>query len=338
MTTIPSKFPLIDKNMSNEEYHRGSWQKQFISSTALKNYLVSPKMFDACRRNPELHEISLSASIQGSVYHSLLASLTNKGDFSDFEREFFTFEPPINEKTGAPYGINTNAYAAALQFAKDSHPGKELTSEAEVATAKKMIEEMLFDNGQTSDFVQRLLKEGEAEVSYFLEKDGVKLKFRPDILTDKYIGDWKTIGSLDLHPQTLINQIKKCGYGISAAFYQYCYWLITGKWLEFIWIFQMKSAPYDAVVVSASEFAYKYNSQTGELLRGSSAIQFEKILAEHIACTKSGIFPGSEVFIEPNSEGERIMHLQDRYNDVHEFYDENAATESTIKLAGLKRA
>ena len=127
MTQKPKNLPAIILDMPNEEYHRGEWSRDFVSSTQLKNLLISPKAFDYLRRIGGV-EISLEASMKGSVYHAILASIANTGCLDEFESEYFVFEPPINPTTGAAYGISSQKYQIAYQQALAEHPGMEATS------------------------------------------------------------------------------------------------------------------------------------------------------------------------------------------------------------------
>lgn len=213
----PDKLPFVSFDMPNNDYHRGEWQKEFISSTQLKRYLVSPKYFQFIREHPEEDTVGLEASMQGSVYHSMLASLVNKGDLeTDFKDEFFVFEPPINPKTGAAFGVGTKAYMEVYEQALAENPGKEATSEAEVAKAKAMINCLLNACGRTSDAVKQLIEWGQAETSFFCEYKGWKFKVRTDLQTQNKIVDWKTISAPDLHQSTVVRQINKLHYGITC--------------------------------------------------------------------------------------------------------------------------
>lgn len=107
--------------MPNEEYHRGEWCRDFVSSTQLKEFLVSPKAFDYLRRNGG-KDISLEASMKGSVYHAILASIANTGCLDEFEKEYFVFEPPINPATGAAYGIATRSIKRRINRPSMSTP------------------------------------------------------------------------------------------------------------------------------------------------------------------------------------------------------------------------
>lgn len=321
----PDKFPFVSPDMSNEDYHRGEWQKEFISSTQIKRYLVSPKYFQFIREHPEADTVGLEASMQGSVYHSMLASLVNKGDLmADFKDEFFVFEPPVNPKTGKPYGIDSNAYREVYEQALLEHPGMSATSEAEVGKAKAMINCLLNACGRTSAAVKQLIEWGTAETSFFVEYEGWGFKVRTDLQTQNKIVDWKTISAPDLHLSTVTRQINKLHYGISAAFYQFFIHEITGQWKEFYWVFQQKEAPYDAVLVSASDIAYSWNEEQQHLRIGNAAAQFEMLLAEHLRCHSSGYFPGAEVFLLPSFSGQRIMYAHpDNYASLDTtFYED----------------
>lgn len=314
----PETFPFVSFDMPNDEYHRGEWQKEFISSTQLKRYLTSPKYFQYIRENPEEDAVSLEASMMGSVYHSMLASLVNKGDIeADFQDEYFVFEPPVNQKTGAAYGIGTKAYMEAYEQALAENPGKCATSEAEADKARKMINCLLKACGQTSKSVNQLIEWGAAETSFFVEHEGWGFKVRTDLQTQNKIVDWKTIAADNLHQSTIVKQINKLHYGISAAFYQFFIHEITGQWKEFYWVFQQKQAPYDAVLVSAEAIAYNYDAEQQYLRRGYGAAQFEALLSQHLLCHSTGYFPGAEVFILPSFGGRRVMYAQpNRYAEL----------------------
>lgn len=322
----PDKLPYISFDMPNDEYHRGEWQKEFISSTQLKRYLVSPKYFQYIREHPEEDTVSLEASMQGSVYHSMLASIVNKGNpDEDFLKEYFVFEPPVNPKTGAPFGVGTKAYMEVYEQALAENNGKEATSQAEVSKAKAMINCLLNACGQTSQAVKQLIEWGQAETSFFTEYEGFGFKVRTDLQTQNKIVDWKTITADDLHQGTVDRQIAKLHYGISAAFYQFFIHKITGQWKEFYWVFQQKSAPYDAVLVSAGDIAYRYDEEHDHLQRGIAAVQFEALLAEHLRCHSTGYFPGAEVFVMPSFVGgHRIMYARSGRHDADDttFFDD----------------
>ena len=323
MTSKPTTLPAIILEMPNEEYHRGEWCRDFVSSTQLKEFLVSPKAFDYLRRNGG-KDISLEASMKGSVYHAILAASANTGCRDEFEKEYFVFEPPINPATGAAYGIATKKYQEAYQQALDEHPGMESTSQAEVDLANTMVDALLCHCGNTSESVGQLLQWGTSEISHFVEYKGLGFKFRTDLKTSHKIVDWKTIASKDLHEETIASQINKLNYGFSAAFYQFFNHLVTGEWAEFYWVFQQKEPPYDAVIVSADAWAYCKLDDESPVYKGPSAIEFENTLQQYLICNEKGHYPGAEVFIQPNIKGRRVMNLNVpsyKRSNIRTFYN-----------------
>mgnify|MGYP000033115281 FL=1 len=111
-------------DLPNEEYHRGERFKDFLSSTQIKDYMVSPKFARYKALHPELFEISIEASEKGSLYHDAMESLVNTGKLDKWRNNLLVFEPPINPKTGCPYGRDTQKYQIALIESKESNPGK----------------------------------------------------------------------------------------------------------------------------------------------------------------------------------------------------------------------
>jgi len=292
-------------DLPNEEYHRGERFKDFLSSTQIKDYMVSPKFARYKALHPELFEISIEASEKGSLYHDAMESLVNTGKLDKWRNNLLVFEPPINPKTGCPYGRDTQKYQIALIESKKSNPGKTLTSTTDIQLVETMVYELLNNCRDTSKQIRQILKWGKAEVSHFVEYEGCKFKYRPDVETAKKIVDWKTLAVDDLHEETVNRTIAKFHYGISAAFYQFFEHERTGVWKEFYWVMQQKIAPYDAVFVSAANWAF--HLEDGIVKMGASALAFKKLLDQHVYCTQNNDFDGAQIFIQPGFKGRRIM-------------------------------
>lgn len=302
-----SKFKDTIYDLPNEEYHRGERFKDFLSSTQIKDYLVSPKFARFKALHPEMFEIGVEAAEKGSLYHDAMESIVNTGSLDKWRNNLFVFEPPINPKTSSPYGRDTQKYQSALIEAKESHPGKTLTSNADVELVETMVYELLNCCRETSKQIKQIMsfKQTKAEVSHFVEYKGCKFKYRPDVETAKKILDWKTVAVDDLHEDTVNKVIAKFHYGISAAFYQFMEHERTGVWKEFYWVMQQKNAPYDAVFVSAANWAF--HMEDGIVKMGSSALLFMKLLEQHVYCTQNNKYEGAQVFIQPGFKGRRIM-------------------------------
>ena len=179
----------IIENLPNEEYHHGAEYTPYISSTQLKDLLISPKAYKYKKEHPEEFECSRDSLEFGSLYHGYMESLATCGDDSMFNEHFHVFDAPINERTGKPYGFDTNKYQEAYTKAKQEHPDWEFVSADRKELVVKMVDELVNNCGETSAQVKQLLKLGKPEVSHFVEYEGVKFKWRPDLETKNLIVD-----------------------------------------------------------------------------------------------------------------------------------------------------
>lgn len=291
--------------LRNDLYHNGEPYSDYLSSSSLKDYLISPKFAKYKKEHPLEFGISDDAAEKGSLYHAYMESMVNYGNDSHWLDDYFIFEAPVNEKTGKPFGRDTNKYAEAFEKAKQENEGKQPISQQNTDLVLAMADQLLNHCRETSSQIKAIIKQGKAEVSHFVEYEGCKFKYRPDVETKKKIVDWKTISTDDLHEDTIIRIINKFHYGISAAFYQFFEHEQSGIWKRFYWVFQQKEPPYDAVLVSADNFGYSFD---GSILQmGPSAIEFEKLRDQHIYCQTHGDWDGAQVFIQPGFLGHRIM-------------------------------
>lgn len=313
--------PIIE-GLDNETYHRGEGYDQYLSSTQIKDFLVSPKYAKYKHEHPEEFQISDDALEFGSMYHAYMESILRHGNDREFAMQYHVFDAPVNERTGKPYGRDTQKYIDALAEAKEKHPEWEFVSQDRIDIVRKMVTELMDNCGETSKQVRTVLKQGKAEVSHFIEYNGCKFKFRPDLETKKKIVDWKTVSIDSLHPGAIAKTITKFGYGISAAFYQFFEHEQSGIWKNFYWVFQQKTPPYDAVMVSAEQWAYSYNKEYDMVSMGPSAQIFQKLLDQYIECKKTGEFRGAEIFIAPALNGRRIMSVDAPvYNSDFNFFN-----------------
>lgn len=292
-------------NLSNEEYHRGERFKDYLSSTQLKDYLISPKFAKYKREHPLEFNISRDASEKGSLYHNCMESIVRTGKVDSFLSSVAIFEPPINPKTGKAYGYDTKIYMEAYSEFQNQQPNKDIVSQLDIDLVIRMVDELLNNCRQTSKDIKKLIKWGKPEVSHFVEYEGCKFKYRPDLETTKKIVDWKSVSVDDLHEDTINKIIVKFKYDISAAFYQFFEHKRSGIWKDFFWVFQQKNPPYDAVLVSADKWGY---NDDGEIIRlGAGAFKFQALLDQHIYCEKNNDFDGAQIFIQPGFMKRRIM-------------------------------
>ena len=326
---FPYSVPYISgpDEIDNEDYHNNPKFKMFVSSTGIKNYMISPKYFLFTIMNPDTKSISEEAQVKGNAYHDALASIANSGNYSLFDSKYFLFEEPINEKTGSPYGYTTKAYQEAKQEAILKNSGKTPIMASEVTEIKKMIDQLLYGSRHNSNDIKMLLKNGLAEQSFFCKHSDSFFKFRTDLLTKNKIVDWKSIGSDDLHEQTIRRQISKFGYDVSAAFYQYFYHEITGDWMDFFWVFQQKTPPYDFVIVDSAPWTYSFQKERfgGKVQKMVTEInvgarKFLSMLEQHLICMEENQWDGASILIEPNFLGKRIMQNKPYYEPELIYY------------------
>lgn len=301
----PHDIPYISGpgEISNDIYHHGPEYKDFISSTSLKHYIVSPKYAKWAKDNQQIKDTE--AIRFGSIYHDMLASITNYGDLSGFERAWALFEPPVNKTTGQPYGAASKAFNEAYEQAKIEAGGRELCSEAEKREAEYMLNELCGGNKHLSHIVKQFLKNGKAEQSHFLTYQDQGFKYRTDLKTRKIIADWKTTTLENPKVEHFPRQIIKFGYHISAAMYQFFEHELTGHWRKFFWIVQEKEPPYDFTILDASEWTWKINPG-GEIVMGIGALEFIRLMEQHILCEENQEWPGYSIFIQPDWKNYRI--------------------------------
>lgn len=320
--------------LSNEQYHRGEEERQYLSSSLLKKYLISPKAYKHFIDNST--EEKSDALRFGSLFHMAMEKFQQFGTIDAFYDCVAIFTPPKNDKTGQPYGTTTKAYAEAYkQFLADNQ-GKEIATLEEARLIDDMVGALVRPSvgGATARQVLKLLRWGRPEVSFFYEtENGIKLKVRPDLLTRKKIIDWKTTTSDDLTEESINRTILKYGYHISAAMYQYVVHEITGVWRDFILVIVSKVAPHDCVMVDMSHgirdpytgqitcYGYYYDRESDIVEMGCGAMEFKKLLDLHIRCTKENHWPGAEQAI-PDNNGVRILEIQPPRYYSNKFIEE----------------
>ena len=296
--------------LSNEEYHHGERFRNYLPSSQINKLAISPKAFRYALDHPDPQT---DAKRLGSLFHDLMACSAEYYDngteaVAQWLRGIAVFEPPVNEKTGAPYGTATKAYKEAYEMFLQANEGKMIASDEELSLVQKMSQSLLCDSGATSEQVRKLLKWAKAtEVSYFYEtEDGIKLKVRPDLLTHGKIVDWKTCSLDSLDEDSIARQIIKYRYDVSLAMYQRTIFQIEKKWYTPILVFVQKQEPFDCVMCDISEWCYQYFPDEDFVKPGVGAMEFRKLLDLHTECVRNNEWPGAESSIEADGNT-RIM-------------------------------
>lgn len=292
--------------LSNEQYHHGDIFRDYISSSQLKMYAVSPKYAKYHIDNPQP---STDAMRLGSLFHLAMELYQKCGTIDAFYDAVAIFQPPVNPKTEQPYGVATKAYAETYKQFVVENQGKEIATASEVYQIDDMVGAVTSPTigGDTAAQVCKLLRWGKPEVSHFIEHNGCKFKWRPDLETSRKIIDYKTVATDDLSEKSINNIIAKYGYDISAAYYLFMEHERSGVWKTFYWLFVTKNPPCDAILVDASKWTYSYDADLDIVMPQVGAIKFQRLLDLHIKCKKENNYPGSEIFIPADDYGRRIM-------------------------------
>lgn len=295
--------------LSNETYHMCRPYSEYLSSSQLKLYAKSPRYARFVMENTQPQTKAMRF---GSLFHDLMAKMAEADGmwsigFEEWDDTVAVFKPPVNKKTGTEYGAATKVYKVAYdEFATENRLSTILTAE-EAEQVVNMGYSIIHSCGSTSENISKLLKWGKPEVSHFLEYEGLKFKFRPDLETNKKIIDYKTVATDDLSEKSINNIISNYGYDISAAFYQFMEHEQSGVWKIFYWLFISKAAPYDAVLVDSSKWTYERDPESDIMIPQVGAIKMKRLLDLHIKCTRDNYYPGAEINISKDLHGNRIM-------------------------------
>ena len=319
-TSRPSEIP-------NEEYHRGEQYREFISSTSLKHYGVSPLYARYAQNHPTIKQTP--AMLEGTILHDLMEFHVNNTEFP-----WIAFGGPVNPGTGKPYGDTSGKYLQALEEFKMDNPDKQIGPADYVTNAKNMAEVLLEGNTDKSRSIIRMVKLGKAEQSHFCEFNGGKFKYRTDLKTSRKLADWKKTTLEGPKMEEFSHTIIKYGYHISAAMYQFFEHQITGKWKKFVWVVQENEPPYDFMIHDSSDWSWEISKD--EVIPKVGGLAFIKLMDQHIWCLENNKYPGYESFIQPDRKGHRIgvpsvpgwFHKQSDFTFYNDNKDDNTEQKS----------
>lgn len=184
-----------------ENYHK---IKDYLSYSALKNYLRSPKYFKYAQENPVFTE----AMNFGSAFHTYILEPVK------FQREYYcvTDTRPEPEKN------------LTIKVNKDWHDNhkkqailqnKIFLNADDYNTIIGMAREM-----SGNPVINELLTGGIAEQGLLIDNfNNVKFKIKPDYLTENYIVDLKTTGGGNSRYNEFQREVEKYHYYMQAAIY-----------------------------------------------------------------------------------------------------------------------
>lgn len=296
---------LIIRGLSNDAYHHAEEYRDYVSSSQLKHYLKSPKAFRYAMLHPD-EEASNENLEFGSLFHSAMEAWM-RGIQDEWLSSLAVFDPPLNEKTGQPYGATTKAYSEAYGKFLTENSGKTIATAAVRDKVCDMVTSLFEKCGETSEQVKKLAKwSRELETSYFFEtEEGTKLKVRPDLLTGTKLIDWKTCSCI-LDEESIVRQIVKYRYDVSLAMYQWVLHQMTGTWYQPYLVFVSKVEPCEAVMVDMSLWCYNHYGDEDIVIPCIGALEFQRLLDLHTECIKKEEWPGVECLLK-ESEGVKVM-------------------------------
>lgn len=320
---IVNQFSL--DNLANAEYHDSADYQGYISSSQLKDYAKSPRYALYKREHPDEQNEDSAALRFGTLFHDCMYFLSLGGDIDTWCNHLEVFDPPINERTGQPYGVNTKVYTQTLSRFALMNAEKTIVTQQEQDNVVAMVKSLVYSESETSSLVRRLLHWGKPETSRFVDfGNNIKFKVRPDLETRLKIIDWKTT-NLEVFDEDSINRaIIRYGYHISAAMYQWVVYKMTGKWKTFYLVMVSKTPPYDAVIVCMDGYTYKYDEDMDYLWKGVGAKEFERLRDLHAECVLDNNYPAAEVFVKRGEDNLPIInikppiYLEQKYNDIDE--------------------
>lgn len=249
----------MKKIETNKAYHNTT---EYISCSGLKEYLKSPAHYQAfLKEQPESKALTF-----GSYYHLLVL------EPEKIKKEFATDGQRPDQTKGMTAKVNKE-WKDSLTI--------EYISEEDVQIAEDMKNQL-----EKNPNLKNLIGKGINEESYYLDDfEGVKVRCRPDKVTDNAIIDLKTCS--DASTEGFLKQIFKYGYHIQAAFYSDILKQIDGKDRQFVFIAQEKKAPYAFQVFRVDHTI---------LLQGRS--EYKELLKVHKHCIETNTWGGYETYSE----------------------------------------
>jgi exodeoxyribonuclease VIII len=263
-----------------ENYHK---IKDYLSYSALKNYLRSPKYFKYVQENPE----ETDAMNFGSAFHLFIL------EPAEFEKQYYCVtdirpEPEKNLTIKVNKDWNDNHKKNAIL------QNKTFLNADDYNCIVDMAREM-----SGNPVINQLLTGGVAEKGILIEDfDGLKVKCKPDYYTDNYIIDLKTTGTNGSTLQGFQKQAAIYNYQMQAAFYKDILFSIDQKEREFYFIVVEKEKPHLTNIFKASENFIAYGRYGyGELLK------------IHKYCIENGWGKGNEIFYANKNDDFELLDI-----------------------------
>lgn len=246
MTINKNKWFKGDEELTNHQHHN---ETTGFSSSSLKAILSdSPRYFyNKYILNRKVEEEDNEAFEIGTIIHEAVlephkyavnAVFTEKGQKTTRE------EPIVTELSDEkPKKVKVQSKSSLVYLKENQYA---------VNPKLKYVIEQAVENIKNNPRLQKLIEDGDKEITGTAHHKGINYKIRPDCKSGDYIIDVKTTTSLKSH--SLINSIITYYYIFQAAFYLTICKLIDGKNAptKFMWVFINKNNG-EILCVEASE-------------------------------------------------------------------------------------
>ncbi len=232
-----------------------------VNQSALKDAETAAHIYEALNGEPDEQT---DAMVLGSALHARLLEMTTA--------QHLIIDGPINEKTGKPFGTDTNAYR---DYAK-LHPGKIILSGDGRARLDGMAESVM-----RHSLARKLVEaKGETELVMVWDDCGVRCKGRLDKDVPQLLA-FDVKSTVNASPSKWANAVHDYGYHVQAEFYRRGMDAtgIGGK--PFVFLVVEKRPPYGVVI-------YEIDPESMAVAKH----QIDRALAMVAACQKAGAWPG----------------------------------------------
>jgi len=215
-------------DMTDEVYHEQHGEKEhYFSSSQLKTILEDPikfkKEYILNKKAPTPAALQDAFDVGTLVHTAILEPDKLKGSYAKW--------PAGSNRTGAVW-----------EEFQEKNKGKLIMNPTMLKAANLCIK-----NLKSSPLCMEQFKDGEAEVSFFVEFMGLRVKVRTDWLRATSIDDLKTMKGNVRDADSIKKKVKALNYDLSAAFYvdvvNHCidkFELDRPKLETFRWIFSSK--------------------------------------------------------------------------------------------------
>lgn len=234
------------ENLSNSEYHS---ETEHISSTKLKLFPGEVPTFNGLK----YHDIVETKEMKiGTAIHA-----------ATLEPDLFKNDYVLSEK----FDLRTKAGKAGKILFKHAHQSKIIIDLNEMEVIENCRDSLM-----RNPIFKEFHNQGEKEVSFFLDLDGMKQKVRTDLLTPEFIVDIKTIDKLGNFKNSLV----KFKYHLSEAMYTRIVSEFMGQEYKFLFAVVERTPPYACVIYESSEDI----KNAGKKLYGSALKSYKSCLLD----------------------------------------------------------